>query len=68
VIAVGFVAVAVGFLFGALIPWRRMRRAVPQPAGEAVAVEPVVPDAAPAESPGSWPGPPPTAPPPSTSG
>jgi len=68
VIAVGLVAVAVGFLLGVLIPWRRMRVAVPQPAGQAVAVEPVVPDSAPAESPGSWPGPPPEAPPPSASG
>jgi len=61
-IAGGFVAVAVGFLFGALIPWRSLRRPVPQPVGEAVVGEPPQ-----AESPGSWPGPPPEAPPPSAS-
>ena len=68
VIAVGFVAVALGFLFGALIPWRSMRRAVPQTAGEAATVEAVVPEPQAVESPGSWPGPPPEAPPPAASG
>src|SRR5712692_6604515 len=62
VIAVGFIAIAVGFLFGMLMPWRGTRRAAPKPAPAAAAPEPAVPEA-PAE-PTSWPGPPPEAPPP----
>jgi hypothetical protein len=65
VIAIGFVAVALGFLLGALIPWRGMRRAVPQPAGATAVAEPALPETAPVEPPGLWPGPPPEAPPPS---
>jgi len=66
-IAVGFVAVAIGFLFGALIPWRSMRRAVPQPVAVSVPMEaPALPETAPVDPPGAWPGPPPGAPPPST--
>jgi hypothetical protein len=66
VIAVGFIAIAVGFLIGMALTWRTLRRPVPQ-AAEHVAVAPSAPESRPVEPPAAWPGPPPGAPPPSTS-
>ncbi len=64
VIGVGFIAIAVGFLFGMLTPWRGTRRAAPKPAPAAAAPEPAAPEAPVAEPPAEWPGPPSEAPPP----
>ncbi len=66
VIAVGFIAVAVGFLLGMLLTWRGLLRPRPQPAPMAVgAMTPTTPQApAPPTEPVAWPGPPPEAPPP----
>src|SRR5207253_902169 len=65
VIAVGFIAIAVGFLLGMLLTWRTLRRPALQPAVQ-VAMAPVAPEPAPLEPPAAWPGPPPGAAPPST--
>ena len=65
VIAVGFIAIAVGFLLGMLLTWRTLRRPVLQPAVQ-VATAPVAPEPVPLVPPAAWPGPPPGAPPPST--
>src|SRR5437660_219694 len=65
VIAVGFTAIAVGFLLGMLLTWRTLRRPALQPAVQ-VAMAPVAPEPAPLEPPAAWPGPPPGAAPPST--
>jgi hypothetical protein len=65
VIAVGFIALAVGFLVGMFISWRGVfrpaARAAPQPVP--VASSPFAP-LPPAGDPVAWPGPPPEAPPP----
>jgi hypothetical protein len=72
VIAVGFVAIAMGFLLGMALTWRTLRRPVLQQAAQvaqapaAPAAAPPTPAAAPLEPPAAWPGPPPDAPPPST--
>jgi hypothetical protein len=63
-IAVGFIAIAVGFLVGMLMGWRGLRRPVLQTVTQPV--PPPAPQPAPlVESPPvAWPGPPPEAPPP----
>ena len=66
VIAVGFIAVAVGFLFGMLLTWRGFLRPALRPALQPVPVAPVEPQAPAPIEPGAWPGPPPQAPPPSS--
>ncbi len=61
-IAVGFIAIAVGFLLGMFLTWRGLlprRQLAPVMAPAAAAPEP-----APIESPGAWQGPPPDATPP----
>jgi hypothetical protein len=66
VIAVGFTAIAAGFLLGMLMTWRRVlrpARQTPAPAAAEAPPAPPMPAAAPAE-PVAWPGPPPEAPPP----
>src|SRR2546430_17405724 len=40
VIAVGFIAIAVGFVLGMFTPWRGMLHPAPRPAGPPVALEP----------------------------
>jgi len=69
VIAVGFIAIALGFVVGMFAPWRRSHQAVPAPAAIPVASPAPAPApppaaAAPAE-PVAWPSPP-EAPPPYT--
>lgn len=63
VIAVGFIAIAVGFLLGMFLTWRTVRRPALQPAAQA-AMAPVAPAPSAVESQTAWPGPPPEAPPP----
>lgn len=65
-IAVGFIAIAVGFLLGMFMTWRGLLRLGPHPAAQAVAVAaPTAPAHAPENlGPVAWPGPPPEAPPP----
>jgi hypothetical protein len=63
VLAVGFVAIAVGFLLGMFLTWRTLRRPAMQPAAEA-ATAPIVPAPQGPAAPTAWPGPPPEAPPP----
>ena len=63
-IAVGFIAIAVGFLLGMLVTWRGLLDRTPHRGFEpatALAPAPVPPTGEPATS---WPGPPPDAPPP----
>ena len=62
-IAVGFIAVAVGFLLGMLLTWRGLLQRTPQPAA-ALANAPPASTPPGSETPTSWPGPPPEAPPP----
>ncbi len=65
VIAVGFIAIAVGFVLGMFTPWRGMLHPAPQPAVQPVAVEPTPSQASQvSDAPTAWPGPPPEAPPP----
>jgi hypothetical protein len=63
VIAVGFIAIAVGFLLGILLTWRTLRRPALQPAAQ-VAMAPVAPTPPAVDAQTAWPGPPPEAPPP----
>lgn len=63
VLAVGFTAIAVGFLLGMFLTWRTLRRPALQPAAR-VAMSPVAPPPPAVDSPTAWPGPPPEAPPP----
>ena len=66
-IAVGFIAIAVGFLLGMFTTWRgllqRTPRLMAQPVGT-IAATPAAPDAPAPEASTSWPGPPRDAPPP----
>jgi hypothetical protein len=67
VIAVGFIAIAVGFLAGMLMAWRGLHRPVTQAVAQHDA--PIAPQPAPPApqvdaAPVAWPGPPPEAPPP----
>ena len=64
VIAVGFIAIAIGFVLGMLVPWRSIRHAAPALGVAAPAAQEVPPEAAHVEPPVAWPGPPPNAPPP----
>jgi len=67
VIAVGFTAVALGFLLGMFLTWRGLLQRAPQRAAQPmgpVATTPGAPDPPAVETPTSWPGPPPGAPPP----
>ena len=66
VIAVGFIAIAVGFLLGMLMAWRGLRRPLGQPVAETGPVAPASLEPPVITAPGAWPGPPPEAPPPST--
>lgn len=63
VLAVGFTAIAVGFLLGMFLTWRTLRRPALQPAAR-VAMAPAAPPPPAPDSPTAWPGPPPEAPPP----
>src|SRR6266851_7879475 len=63
VLAVGFTAIAVGFLLGLFLTWRTLRRPALQPAAQ-VAMSPVAPAPPAVDSATAWPGPPPEAPPP----
>jgi len=68
-IAVGFIAIAVGFLLGMLLTWRgvfglRMRPAVQAAAPVAAEEPPAPPPPLPPAGPVAWPSPPPEAPPP----
>jgi len=67
VIAVGFIAIAVGFVLGMFAPWRRSHLVTAVPAAGAVATAPAPPPPPPAEpaEPVLWPSPP-DAPPPYT--
>jgi hypothetical protein len=61
-IAVGFIAIAVGFVLGMLMPWRSLRRVAPEVAvSMSVSSQPPL-----VETPAEWPGPPPDVPPPGT--
>src|SRR5207245_5606634 len=64
VIAVGFIAIAVGFLLGMLVAWRGLRRPLGQPVAETGPVAPASLEPPVITAPGAWPGPPPEAPPP----
>jgi hypothetical protein len=64
VIAVGFTAVAVGFLLGMFLTWRGLLQRRPQPAVQPMTPTATTPEPAATETPTSWPGPPPDAPPP----
>ena len=64
-IAVGFFAIAAGFLLGMFLTWRGLLTR-PHPAAAAVAAQPVPAVPPPSEPAAEWPGPPPGAPPPST--
>lgn len=63
VLAVGFTAIALGFLLGIFLTWRTLRRPALQPAAQ-VAMSPVAPAPPAVDSATAWPGPPPEAPPP----
>ena len=67
VIAVGFIAIAVGFLLGMLLTWRGVFGAHIRPAAQAaapMAFAPPAPTPLPPAEPIAWPGPPSEAPPP----
>lgn len=61
-IAVGFIAIAVGFLLGMLVTWRGLPHRTPQLVAQPAAA--TAPAPATGDTPTSWPGPPPEAPPP----
>ena len=68
-IAVGFIAIAVGFLLGMFLTWRGLlpqRRPALVPVAAPPAAPPAMPPAPSSEGPSAWPGPPPDAMPPST--
>src|SRR5207253_706287 len=58
VIAVGFIAIAVGFLLGMLMAWRGLRRPLGQPVAETGPVAPASLEPPVITAPGAWPGPP----------
>ena len=64
VIAVGFTAVAVGFLLGMFLTWRGLFQRAPQRAVQTVAPAPTSAEPPAVQTSGAWPGPPPEAPPP----
>jgi len=64
VIAVGFTAVAVGFLLGMFLTWRGLLQRAPQRAVQPVAAAPTSAEPPAMQTPTAWPGPPPGAPPP----
>lgn len=64
VIAVGFTAVAVGFLVGMFLTWRGLLRPPPPRAAQPVGPGPNVTEPPAMQMPTAWPGPPPEAPPP----
>lgn len=63
-IAVGFIAIAVGFLLGMFMAWRGLLRPGSRPVAQAVAVGAPTAPAPENLEPVAWPGPPPEAPPP----
>lgn len=67
-IAVGFIAIAVGFLLGMFLTWRGLLPRAPQhalaPAGGPTPANVAAPLPPSSDAPTSWPGPPPGAPPP----
>ena len=63
-IAVGFIALAAGFVLGMFLTWRGLLNRVVRPAAHGVAVAPSPPTPAAPTPPTEWPGPPPEAPPP----
>src|SRR5207302_9082265 len=64
VIAVGFTAVAVGFLLGMFLTWRGLLRPAPPRAIEPIGPVPTMAEPPAIQMPNAWPGPPPEAPPP----
>ena len=64
VIAVGFTAVAIGFLLGMFLTWRGLFRPPPPRTAQPVVPAPATAEPPAMQSPTAWPGPPPDAPPP----